>query len=91
MGAAASTVKMWWLEPPARHKTGIDQHQRRALRRSLALGTTGNAMMRASGPLVALREAQFEPLCRRPAGHHRHSGQLHDMYSVLSDTCEMYS
>ena len=48
---------MRWLEPPARHKPGIDQHQRRALRRSPAPGTTGNAVMRASGPLVALREA----------------------------------
>ena len=46
-------------------------------------GDAGNAVMRASGPLVALREAPFEPLCRRPAGHHHHSGQLHDMNSEI--------
>jgi len=51
MGAAASTLKMGRLEAPARHKTHIDQHQHRELRRSVA-ETAGYIKKRsADGPL----------------------------------------
>ena len=58
------------LETPARGKPHIDQHQRRALRRSIA-ETAGYIQMRsAAGPLRA-GTAAFEPLQRLPAVFHR--------------------
>ena len=82
-GAVASTRKMWWLEPPACHKPGIDQHQHRALHRSAATGMTGIAVMRATGPLC--RYAKHRLICfggeRRR--HHRDSSQLHGITSGI--------
>jgi len=51
MGAAASTLKMGRLEAPARHKPHIDQHQRRALRRSVAKSTSYVNKRNAARPL----------------------------------------
>ena len=65
MRAVASTLEMGRLETPARGKPHIDQHQSRALRRSVA-ETAGYIQMRsAAGPLRA-GTAAFEPLQRRP-------------------------
>ena len=51
MGAAPSTMKMGRLEAPARHKPHIDQHQRRALRRSVAETMSYIQKRRPAGPL----------------------------------------
>ena len=70
MRAVASTLEMGRLETPARGKPHIDQHQRRALRRSIA-ETAGYVQMRsAAGPLRA-GTAAFEPLQQLPAVFHR--------------------
>ena len=51
MGAAPSMLKMGRLEAPARHKPHIDQHQRRAMRRSVAESTSYVQKSSATGPL----------------------------------------
>ena len=79
----ASTVKMWWLEPPARHKPGIDQHQRRALHRYLAPEMTGIAVMRATGPLCRYAKQRLICFGGQRRRHHRDSSQLHGISSGI--------
>ena len=53
MRAAASTLEMGRLETPVRGKPHIDQHQRRALRRSIAKSTSYVKKRSAAGRYMA--------------------------------------